>query len=659
MANDQYALDFGRVPPADDALLAKLGEQLLDKGSCNVETVGEVVRCYAYAWRYWLGSHAAQPEGWVALEPSSRFSASTICAYANLLKDRMPSRGTQKALKLLRTVAAHICPDVDLTCFDGGLSLLTKAADEPRLPKMSRFSIKWNDLPQEDSNRLEQIRETGAVSTRATPETTSACRVEAIHESSRNILRSEYLAFAGFIRREAPQCLDLPAAARFTPDLVRAYGCELSARLSTESAVATLQKVKFALRRLWPELDFEWVGEIISDLSPKPEAIGISALSKVTIPADEKSLIDRALNLERMSDRIAVGKARRGGPAQVGRRAATIEERQYAIQWFYNSAAADDPHWLTTPCNKKLTKRAVEAYVRALRQTCRDRTIAGELDRVRLTFERIFAIEHGRAAAGVSRRDELDWLLEKARDLRRGDPIGRPAMPPVLTEELVKSAEADLARLKKSIEINRSSKVPWRSLSSLALNYRNSLTQLVEALLVLRAKNLAKQKRPDNLKRGSARYHVFLSEADTKTKQAIYRVVPARCTEYLDFFFDVVVSVIDPRTDGSTVWPSKHGGTLTQSGQQKSIPATTERLVGHAMSAQFFRIAAATDAVRRKNTHPGLARKSLSHRHAARTERSYEATDDVTASNRLAIDVDAVLKDRAGGGNSGRRPPET
>jgi integrase len=297
--------------------------------------------------------------------------------------------------------------------------------------------------------------------------------------------------------------------------------------------------------------------------------------------------------------------------------AVTHRARKYAYGAFLGFLNLEFPERLASPPTARVDRDLIANYATYLRLTCRDTTVAIELERLYLVL----------VAFGGK---DLTWLRKIQRRVARN--AKRLVHPPITSDELSQLGFDLMDRAVAESDANGT------ILDGQAKLYRDGLMIALLAAIPLRRRSLAAMRIGRHLLKIGTQWKVEIPEEDSKTGVALeYAIGPSlsvRIDCYLERFRPAMPGA--DRHDG--VWASKLGTAMVGNTILQSVTRRTVERFGHAVSPHRFRHAAASFWSVADPEGVRGAKDLLGHRTFRMTEKHY-----IQAQTRLAGRVLATV----------------
>jgi integrase len=241
---------------------------------------------------------------------------------------------------------------------------------------------------------------------------------------------------------------------------------------------------------------------------------------------------------------------------------------------FLGFLTLEDPARLGVPMEARVDRNSIKAFVKHLRQSCRDTTVASTLHKLRL-FLRL-----------VSSEREWSWLktIEKR--------IAAQATPKFDPCQEITSATLFALGLQLMAEAENSARLAGRITKEQALTYRDGLIIALLAAVPLRKRTFAALTTDRHLVKVGSGWLLDIPAADTKTQRALEFPIPDRLSEPLGLYLTKFRVEIRGANQHQGLWPSAKGCPMVGGAIYDAVRRRTFERLGVPVNLHHFRAAA-------------------------------------------------------------------
>jgi integrase len=254
--------------------------------------------------------------------------------------------------------------------------------------------------------------------------------------------------------------------------------------------------------------------------------------------------------------------------------AATKVGLRTACARFLGFLASDDAERLRLALKARVDRDSIKRFVKHLRQSCRDTSVASTLHKLRVALGLIYP--------------ESDWSWLKTVAKR----IDAQAKPMRHRSQEITSAQLFALGLQLMAEAENSALVAGRISKDDALTCRDGLIIALLAAVPLRRRTVAALTINHHLVKTGDGWLLDIPAADTKTRRALEFPIPDTLSQPLDLYLTQFRSVIRGANKHEGLWPSAKGHPMSGGAIYNAVRRRTKDGLGVPVNLHHFRRAA-------------------------------------------------------------------
>ena len=235
---------------------------------------------------------------------------------------------------------------------------------------------------------------------------------------------------------------------------------------------------------------------------------------------------------------------------------------------------SEDPERLCVSAEARPDRDSIRAYVKHLRQTCRDTSVASILHKLRLALGLICP--------------EIDWSWLKTIAKR----IDAQATPMRDRSQGATSDQLFALGLQLMAKAKNAALLAGRIAKDDALTYRDGLIIALMAAVPLRRRTLAALTIDQHLVKIGDDWLLDIPAADTKTRRPLEFPVPRALSKCIDPYFAGFRCAITGANDHQGLWPSARGTPMGAGAIYDAVRRRTAEALGFPVNLHRFRSAA-------------------------------------------------------------------
>lgn len=590
----QKPITAANIPFTDHVAWLKLSASGL-----SADTIKQYFVCYRTALATILKFDPSLAE----LAPAARIDENMIGAIAEAYSQRMSLAKTDTALRRLRSVYAHVLPELDGAVFERTLDRLKIALaeedgepDDLELPRRCRYALPIDAWPAEDRAAHHALVTRG--------------------EPLAEVRGGDWARFLGIVAQDVPEALSLPLHRRLTRETVAAYASRTASGSIQVDKTGRLRTLKLTALLLCKEIA---TGEIDARIQAirRPDRLtgGLAASGSPVLTTESDTL----LTVHETATLRALTRGGLQGHDDLAETTAVHCEYSYRSMLAHADRAG-------IPIDRDLATRDWPAILTALlaaRPGWQAATRMARLIEIRAVLRRLpMGIDLGFLNTAISAAEA------EAKSMRK--PIDVP--------------DIDAARLLgAAVNLCRDAMQRFQDLSSVQNPYtdpvgalerfRDALIIALLTLVPLRVSNFSQLLIGTSFsKRAMGGYDIVVPASAAKGGRRLVEEVPKVLVPLADFYLDVARPHLGG--EGSTaLWPNPdNGNSLSVSWFQRMVPdlireLTGFRLTGRKATPHTVRAIVATTA-RAISPRPNIGQDILGHAHPATTRRFYGKMSD-------------------------------